>query len=105
VTADEVQAGERRAARQEATLLAWWAMQDAAVPGVRFTPSQVWEKLFERRVPLTSVRRAITNCTARGDLQHWPGDRVEGPFGAKEGRWSLSLSSPSEHANQRETLG
>jgi len=89
VSVDEAQAGEDQAQTQERAILEWFRMQDRCVPGVKLTPSQVhgnfdgWE--------LTSVRRALTNLTTRGHLTHWPGVRVDGPRGAKESTWSLSL--------------
>jgi len=27
------------------------------------TPSEIWEKLFDKKIPITSVRRAMTNLT------------------------------------------
>ena len=89
VTVAEAQAGEAQAQTQETAILEWFRFQDRAVSGVKLTPSQVhrnfdgWE--------LTSIRRALTNLTTKGHLAHWPGVRIDGPRGAKESTWSLSL--------------
>ncbi len=83
----EALAGERRAQRQDARILAWFR----AHPG-RWTPSEVHaaEDLLDLNCPLTSTRRAITNLTRAGQLRHYPTDRKPGPFGAKESTWSVS---------------
>jgi len=88
---EEAEAGEAQAHTQEAAILQWFRMQDAAVPGVRFRPSQVHAEFSQW--PITSVRRALTNLTQANPahLTHWPGVRGEGPYGAKESSWSLSI--------------
>ena len=81
----EVRAGERKAERQEFAILRWFRAQDR---GHRATPSEVhaafpdWE--------LTSCRRALTVLTNELLLVHWPGDRRQGPRGARESVWSLA---------------
>lgn len=92
--ADEVQAGEEKAQRQEDAILQHFRLQDAAVPGVRFTPSEVW-RAFEELWPLTSVRRALTNlsserCYNPPLLVHHPGDRRPGPYSRMESTWGLA---------------
>lgn len=95
-TVDEAEAGEARAQTQEAAILQWFRLQDVAVPGVRFRPSQVHD-VFDQW-PITSIRRALSNLTSANPskLTHWPGDRGEGPLGAKESTWSLSIFHDEE---------
>lgn len=92
--ADEVLAGDAQAQRQEEAILQHFRMQDAAVPGVRFTPSEVW-RAFEERWPLTSVRRAMTNLTdprrySPAPLIHYAGHRRQGVYGKPESCWGLA---------------
>jgi hypothetical protein len=85
----EALAGELKAAAQEGAISEWFEDH----PGDRFTPSQVWEALYiqeSREVPLTSVRRAISNMTRKGWLRKHPEDRRMGPRGARECTWGLA---------------
>jgi hypothetical protein len=90
---DEVLAGEREAARQEAAILGYFetfrrtTLVAGGVPG-RFTPSEVAGMFPDW--PITSIRRAMTNLTTRGKLVHHRKDRRPGPHGAKESTWSLA---------------
>ena len=88
VPADEAIALEAKAKRQDARVLAVFR------PGRTLTPSQVHGYLCDEcgpRAPLlTSIRRALTNLTRRGLLQHHPRDRRPGPRGARESTWSLA---------------
>lgn len=92
---EEALVGERRAQRQDALILAVFR----ARPGQHLTPWEVFAILAEERIcngrkgaaPLiTSVRRGITNLTARELLIHHDKDRRPGPCGAKESTWSLA---------------
>ena len=87
-TLHEAQAGEERAKRGDAAVLALFR------PGQRLTPSQVHGLFLDECGPpaplLTSVRRAITNLTDRGLLIHYPADRRMGPHGARESTWGLA---------------
>lgn len=85
-TVPEVREGEERALRQEEAILVYLQMH-ARVQG-RWTPSEV-AAVFPHW-PVTSVRRALTNLTARGHLRHWPADRRPGPYGRMESTWSLA---------------
>ena len=73
----------RQARRQEDDILAFFRDH----PGQDFSPSQVWYHF--QQWPLTSVRRAITNLTARGALKKLTG-RVPGLWGKPEGLWTES---------------
>jgi hypothetical protein len=86
VPVPEALEGERRAARQEETILAFLR----GMTPQRYTPSEI-QAVFPRW-PLTSVRRALTNLTTLGLLTHHRTNRRPGPFGAKESTWSLSVS-------------
>ena len=57
-------------------------------PNETFTPSQVLHRLFAENVPVTSVRRAMTNLTDRGKLEKTTEQR-KGPFGRPEYCWRL----------------
>ena len=67
--------------------------QDAAIrdhfagnANVAMTPSVVWSQVFDRRVPLTSVRRAITTLTNQGVLRKLD-EKGKGPYGRDEHYW------------------
>lgn len=84
ITAAEAAAGEARAQTQQAEILEHFRSRDR-----RLTPSEVWREMGQRW-PLTSVRRAITNLAAAGELVHHQGDRRPGLYGAMEGTWSAA---------------
>ena len=74
----------RKALSQEARILEYFL----AMPGFRFSPSQVLRHVFVAGVPLTSIRRALTCLADAGDLvkcQH----QVDGPYGRPEFCWRL----------------
>jgi hypothetical protein len=85
VTTEEAAAGEERAATQEAQVLDHFR---ASSPGRRWTPSEM--AFYFPAWPITSIRRALTNLTARGWLVHFPADRRPGPHGARESTWGLA---------------
>lgn len=55
-----------------------------------WSPSEVWIRCFgpAPKVPLTSVRRAISNLTKEGKLVRTE-EKVNGPYGRNEYRWRL----------------
>lgn len=58
--------------------------------GMALTPSQVWKSLFDTsRVPITSVRRSITNLTKQGLLKNTLKKRA-GHFGRPEYEWQIN---------------
>jgi len=81
VTVQEALEGERRAQSQDEAVLAWMR----AHPG-RWMPCEVHAGLGTA-APLTSIRRALTDLTKAGRLQHWPADRRPGVFGALNSTW------------------
>ena len=54
-----------------------------------WSPSLVWEVMFNYNVPITSVRRALTNLTDSGDLVKTE-KQVKGPYGRPEFQWRLA---------------
>ena len=88
-TARERAHGERKAREQEERVLAFFRANQGA-----WSPSQVHQRVFSDRVPLTSVRRAMTNLS---DADRYPTpplrkteERVDGPFGRPEHLWRLA---------------
>lgn len=57
-----------------------------------FTPSEVWAQLFDGGVPLTSVRRAISNLTERRLLCKTLTQR-DGPYGRPEYVWRFNFDA------------
>lgn len=55
-----------------------------------FTPSEVWARLYDGSVPLTSVRRAITRLTDAGVLSKTEQQR-KGPYGRPEFCWTSNV--------------
>jgi len=53
------------------------------------SPSEVCEVIFNNSVPITSVRRALTNLTNSGDLVKTD-TQVQGPYGRPEFIWRLA---------------
>ena len=53
------------------------------------TPSQVLSWVFNGSVPLTSVRRSLTDLTNAGELVKTD-KQVEGPYGRPEYQWKLA---------------
>ncbi len=54
-----------------------------------FTPSDVCRLVFENDVPITSVRRGITELTNDGQLSK-TNQQVTGPWGKPEYKWKLA---------------
>lgn len=72
---------EKKAKSQEETILEFFR-----VSGRRSSPSEVLMVLFDNSVPLTSVRRAITNLTNEGELVK-TNKQIRGPYGRPEYQW------------------
>ncbi len=81
---------EKKAKSQEDQILEWFKT-DAALAGVGkgFSPSVIKAILFLNTAPLTSIRRAMTNLTNRGELVKSDRQR-KGPFGRPEYEWRLA---------------
>ena len=77
---------EAKAVNQEDEILDFFHNATEA----RYTPSEVLAQVFTRKpVPLTSVRRAMTNLTEQGKLVKCDKQRP-GPFGRPEHLWELA---------------
>ena len=59
-----------------------------ALPGIKKSPSQVQRSLNLKGVPLTSIRRALSNLTEQRCLRKTD-HQVEGPYGRPEHTWTL----------------
>lgn len=57
--------------------------------GSEFSPSQVWQGAFSCKVPITSVRRAMSNLVDDGALIK-TGVKIEGYYGRMEHVWRLN---------------
>jgi hypothetical protein len=77
---------EAKARTQELAVSRWFVMHAGD-----YTPSEVWGAVFTRMVPLTSVRRAMTNLTNAGVLEKTEKQRA-GLYGRPEYAWRLSTS-------------
>ena len=53
-----------------------------------FTPSEVHKEIFPANVPLTSVRRALSNLTRKGYLEKTDNQKT-GVYGRPEYTWQL----------------
>jgi len=73
---------ETKAKSQEQVILDWFRIYEQPA-----SPSQC-QALFHPPPPLTSIRRAFTNLTTRGELVKTD-KQVRGPFGRPETQWSL----------------
>ena len=75
---------QEKAKSQDERILTYFKVS----PKICWSPSQVWRWLFKESVPLTSVRRSITNLTSEGYLIQTEETR-EGIYGRKERTWKL----------------
>ena len=67
------------------------------------SPSGIRKLCFSYDVPLTSVRRAMTSLTNRGDLIKLP-TMITGPYGKPEHLWTASAKWTTAVPRQRELL-
>lgn len=74
----------KKAETQNERILAYFKNR----PGIMISPTDVWIKLFDRQVPLTSVRRGITVLTNEGSLEKTTFTKY-GTYGRKEYCWTL----------------
>lgn len=68
-----------------------------------FAPSAVRDRVFDARVPITSIRRAMTSLTARGDLIKL-GVLINGPYGKPEHLWTVAAKWNTTTPMQGELL-
>ena len=80
---------EDKAVSQDMRILAYFTV----APFAAYSPSSLLKWVFDGSVPITSVRRALTNLTDAGELVKT--DKQEkGPYGRLEYMWRLVEQSP-----------
>ena len=82
---------ERKAKSQEELILDWFER----LPGMCYAPSEVQKRLGLMAVPITSIRRAMTNLTKRRRLRK-TAQQVTGPYQHAEHTWTLNRNWPDE---------
>ena len=70
---------------QEEKILRFYTLYDK----IAITPDFVWQQLFYEKIPITSVRRGITNLTKQGKLIKTEETGV-GFYGKKVCKWTLN---------------
>lgn len=71
-------------ARQEDAILEFFRLNPLG-----WTPEEIHQHVFDRRCPLTSVRRGISNLTAQGKLVKTDDTRM-GYYGHQSHVWKLA---------------
>lgn len=56
----------------------------------RWSPEGIWDECFNRSVPLTSIRRALSNLTWEGKIRKCD-KMVEGLYGKKVHTWQATV--------------
>lgn len=92
LTGSNLAKAELAAKTQEEKVLLFFKQR----PWSAFSPSRVhklmlMEGLIAETVPITSIRRALTNLTEENKLEQ-TGDQVDGPLGKPEHVWKLKKS-------------
>lgn len=60
-----------------------------ANPQGRYAPHEIWDRVFDQKPPLTSIRRAITNLADNGSLVK-TSTMIRGLYGQPTYTWQLS---------------
>ena len=99
---------EQNALSQEQKIMRHFFMHETLLIGLRVhryknSPSGIRKLCFSCDVPLTSVRRAMTSLTNRGDLVKLP-TMITGPYGKPEHLWTASAKWTTAVPRQRELL-
>ncbi len=76
---------------QERKILAFFDTADRFL----FTPSEIRTKVFSNSVPITSVRRAMSNLTAENVLVK-TGQKHAGDYGRLECCWRRKIGKPAQ---------
>lgn len=84
--AKELEKAEQDALTQEQRILRFFIQFRQ---GGSMAPSAVHDRVFDKDCPLTSVRRAMSSLTKRGDLIK-SGAMIIGPYGKPEHLWTVS---------------
>jgi hypothetical protein len=96
----ELRQAEKNALSQEQKIMRHFLMR-----GTQYekSPNGIRRLCFDSNVPLTSVRRAMTNLTKCGDLVKLPAV-VTGPYGKPEHLWTASAKWTRAQPRQGELL-
>jgi hypothetical protein len=84
-TGSVLEASQKKTETQEDRILAFFRDNTGAAYG----PTQITYEVFSNSVPLTSVRRGITDLTTAGLLEK-TGAMIEGNYGKQEHTWTLT---------------
>jgi hypothetical protein len=87
----ELQEAEGKASTQEDRIIAFYETASSFL----YTPSEICKHVFDSSVPLTSVRRAMTNLTDQGRLVKSIKKR-EGIYGRMEHCWFRQSGKPAQ---------
>ncbi len=98
--ARELSLAQQNAMSQEQRILRWFVRQGREAS---FGPSAVRTCVFNAAVPLTSVRRAMTSLTGRGDLVKSK-VMIIGTYGAPEHLWVVSAKWNTDTPRQGELI-
>lgn len=85
----DLKKSEFKAGGQEARILEFF---NEYSKGMSYTPFEVLKYVFSGNVPITSVRRALTNLTKGGYLEKLE-DKTMGEYGQLNHRWKLKDQS------------
>ncbi len=96
----ELSDAQQNALTQEQRILRWFIGE-----GVYFSfgPSAVRNCVFDQNTPLTSVRRAMTSLTGRGDLVKLEHTTI-GTYGKPEHLWTVAAKWNAKKPHQRNLL-
>jgi hypothetical protein len=84
-TGSTLESSQKITETQEVLILAFFQ----ANKGIMYGPSQIASRVFHNSVPLTSVRRGMTNLTTSGLLDKTD-SMVDGSYGKQEHTWTLA---------------
>lgn len=96
----ELSVAEQAALSQEQRILRFMI---GCRQGYSVAPSAMRDSVFDNSVPLTSVRRAMTSLTRRGDLIKLC-SMIRGPYGKPEHLWTVAAKWNTNTPIQGELL-
>ncbi len=82
----ELDEAQQKALTQEQRVLRWFVRQGG---DYQCGPTKVHDSVFDKEIPLTSVRRAMTSLTRRGDLVKSHA-MITGTYGKPEHLWMVA---------------
>lgn len=90
-TGEELSEAKKKAATQNAIVLSFFRRRTKG----KFTPAHVWKAVAPKGVPLTSIRRSITNLTKTGWLLKTATKRI-GEYGVKNFCWAWNPANEED---------